>query len=59
MKSREVYEFWMQNDYFDEETREELARISNDPDEIEERFYRDLEFGTGAFGAQSEQVRTG
>lgn len=47
MKSREVYEFWMQNDYFDEETREELARISNDPDEIEERFYRDLEFGTG------------
>ena len=47
MKSREAFEFWMKSDYFDEDTKKELEKISNDPAEIEERFYRDLEFGTG------------
>jgi phosphoglucomutase len=41
------YEVWAKNPYFDEETREELMRIAGDPKEIEERFYKDLEFGTG------------
>lgn len=43
---REKYEFWKNNKFFDEETRLELAAIS-DEKEIEERFYKDLEFGTG------------
>lgn len=47
MNSRETYEFWMQSGYFDPDTKMELERIKDDPDEIEERFYRDLEFGTG------------
>src|SRR5659263_25408 len=40
------YEEWLNNEYFDEKTREELKSISNDPKEIEDRFYMDLEFGT-------------
>ncbi len=41
------YELWSQDPYFDELTRAELLAIRSDPDEIEERFYRELEFGTG------------
>lgn len=37
----------MQSDYFDAETKKELAQIRDNQGEIEERFYRDLEFGTG------------
>ena len=33
--------------YFDEATRDELKSIANDEKEIEDRFYKDLEFGTG------------
>lgn len=47
MKAKEAYEFWMKDSYFDEETKSELAAIREDEKEIEERFYRDLEFGTG------------
>lgn len=47
MNIREVYEFWMKDSYFDECTKRELAAIADDEKEIEERFYRDLEFGTG------------
>lgn len=43
---REKYEFWKNNEFFDEATRAELAAIS-DEKEIEDRFYKDLEFGTG------------
>lgn len=43
----ELYKLWSEDPYFDERTREELARIKDDPKEIEERFYRELEFGTG------------
>lgn len=41
------YNFWRQNPYFDEQTREELESIKDNIKEIEERFYKDLEFGTG------------
>ncbi|MCR4435827.1 MAG: phospho-sugar mutase [Clostridiales bacterium] len=41
------FKFWMQNEYFDKETREELDKIKDREKEIEERFYKDLEFGTG------------
>ena len=38
---------WCYNMYFDEATRDELKSIANDEKEIEDRFYKDLEFGTG------------
>lgn len=41
------YEEWLNDTYFDEDTKEELKKISGDEDEINDRFYRDLEFGTG------------
>jgi len=40
------YEEWLNNEFFDEKTREELRSISEDPNEIQDRFYMDLEFGT-------------
>ncbi len=41
------YRDWLLNDYIDEETKAELKSIEGDEAEIEERFYKDLEFGTG------------
>jgi phosphoglucomutase len=41
------YNSWLENDYFDEETQKELESIRHNEKEIEERFYKDLEFGTG------------
>lgn len=43
----ELYKLWSEDPYFNERTHDELARIKDDPKEIEERFYRELEFGTG------------
>ncbi|MCB2290011.1 phospho-sugar mutase [Clostridium sp. CS001] len=40
------YEEWLNNEYFDDKTREELKAIAGDHKEIEDRFYTDLEFGT-------------
>ena len=47
MTAREQYEFWCNSPYFNEGTKQELKAIANDEKEIEERFYRELEFGTG------------
>ena len=47
MDYREPFELWLQDDYFDEKTKEELLAIRNDDKEVEDRFYKDLEFGTG------------
>ncbi|ADU74061.1 alpha-phosphoglucomutase [Acetivibrio thermocellus AD2] len=47
MRSSALYKFWVENDYFDAETKKELLSIKDNPKEIEERFYKDLEFGTG------------
>ena len=47
MEARETYELWLKDSYFDAKTKEELQSIAEDAEEIEERFYRDLEFGTG------------
>jgi len=44
---RSLYELWLGDEYFDEDTKKELLSIKDDPSEIEERFYKDLEFGTG------------
>ncbi|MGN0383551.1 MAG: phospho-sugar mutase [Eubacterium sp.] len=46
MNYKDLYKEWLQNPYFDENTKEELKAIANDEKEIEERFYKDLEFGT-------------
>ena len=47
MDAKSTYEFWVEDSCFDEDTKKELRGIAGDADEIEERFYRDLEFGTG------------
>lgn len=47
MEYMQKYENWINNSYFDEKTREELKGIAHDEKEIKERFYKDLEFGTG------------
>ena len=44
---KKKYEEWLNDPYFDEDTKKELKNISGDEDEINDRFYRDLEFGTG------------
>ncbi len=46
MSYQEKYEEWLENDYFDEETKQELKSIDEEA-EIEDRFYTDLDFGTG------------
>jgi len=47
MDAKKTYEFWLEDSYFDGKTKEELRGIANDAGEIEERFCKDLEFGTG------------
>ena len=42
-----IYHEWLNNPYFDKETREELLLIRSDEKEIQDRFYKNLEFGTG------------
>lgn len=46
MNYKDRYEQWLRDDFFDENTRKELSALT-DEKEIEDRFYRDLEFGTG------------
>jgi len=41
-----IYQEWLSNPYFDEDTKAELRAIEGDENEIKERFYMDLEFGT-------------
>ena len=57
---KEVYEQWLSNPYFDEATKEELKNIAEDDNEIKERFYMDLEFGTaglrGIIGAGTNRM---
>ncbi|MDE6419853.1 MAG: phospho-sugar mutase, partial [Lachnospiraceae bacterium] len=43
----EQYQFWCEDSYFDAETKAELAAIKDNAAEIEDRFYKELEFGTG------------
>lgn len=62
MNYRAVYESWLTSDYFDEQTKEELRKIAGNEKEIEDRFYRDLEFGTGGMrgviGAGTNRMNT-
>ncbi|RHG16403.1 phospho-sugar mutase [Blautia obeum] len=60
MDYKEVYEQWIANPYFDGATKEELKSIAEDENEIKERFYMDLEFGTaglrGIIGAGTNRM---
>ena len=47
MDYKEQYNFWLADGYFDEGTKEELLGIQGNEAEIEDRFYKELEFGTG------------
>ena len=42
-----LYELWLTDPNIDEATKAELRTISDQPKEIEDRFYKDVEFGTG------------
>jgi phosphoglucomutase len=44
---KQKYQEWLENPNIDEETKRELKSIENNEQEIEDRFYKDLEFGTG------------
>ena len=46
MNYKEEYKKWCEDPSFDEETRKELISIKDDEEEIKDRFYKELEFGT-------------
>mgnify|MGYP004498021943 FL=1 len=54
------YKRWCESDEFDEETKKELLSIMGDKEEIEDRFYKELEFGTaglrGIIGAGTNRM---
>lgn len=60
MDYKKTYERWINSPAVDEDTKEELRSIANDEKEIEERFYRELEFGTagmrGIIGAGTNRI---
>ena len=60
MGYKEIYNEWLTNAYFDADTKAELERIASDENEIKERFYTDLEFGTaglrGIIGAGTNRM---
>lgn len=47
MNYKEQYDIWLADSYFDEKTKAELQSIAGEDKEIEDRFYKELEFGTG------------
>ncbi len=47
MSYMEQYRYWCEDDYFDDATKAELQKIKDNDQEIQDRFYKDLEFGTG------------
>src|SRR5690554_999661 len=59
MSYKEKYKYWLENEFFDEETKLELRSIT-DEKEIEDRFYTDLSFGTaglrGIVGAGTNRM---
>ncbi len=60
MDYRAKYEKWLNNEFFDEETRKELMEIKNNEEEIQDRFYKELNFGTaglrGKIGAGTNRM---
>ena len=60
MNYLDEYKKWCESDEFDEETKKELLQIKDKPEEIEDRFYKELEFGTaglrGIIGAGTNRI---
>ena len=60
MNYLEEYKKWCESDEFDEATKQELLAIKDDEAEIEDRFYKELEFGTaglrGIIGAGTNRM---
>lgn len=60
MNYNEKWEYWLTSPVVDENTKEELKKIADNPEEIKERFYQDLEFGTaglrGILGAGTNRM---
>lgn len=60
MNYLEEYKRWCESPEFDEETKNELIAIKDDKNEIEDRFYKELEFGTaglrGIIGAGTNRM---
>ncbi|WP_148410212.1 phospho-sugar mutase [Murimonas intestini] len=60
MDYKKIYDEWLSNPYFDEATKAELKSIADDENEIKERFYTELEFGTaglrGIIGAGTNRM---
>ena len=55
-----VYQEWCNNEVFDENTRKELINLKGNDEEIKDRFYKELEFGTaglrGVIGAGTNRM---
>lgn len=60
MSYKDIYNEWIESSYFDEDTKDELRGIADDENEIKERFYKSLEFGTagmrGIIGAGTNRI---
>ena len=60
MSYKDIYNEWMESSYFDEDIKDELRGIADDENEIKERFYKSLEFGTagmrGIIGAGTNRI---
>ncbi|MFL1470061.1 phospho-sugar mutase [Paraclostridium bifermentans] len=60
MNYKDVYNMWLKDEYFNNEIRKELDSIKHDENEIKERFYKNLEFGTaglrGIIGAGTNRM---
>lgn len=60
MNYLEEYKKWCESEEFDSETKEELLKVKDDEKEIEDRFYKELEFGTaglrGIIGAGTNRM---
>ena len=59
MGYREKYDEWLTSTYFDADTKAELKEIESNEKEIEDRFYKDLEFGTAGQTVRPPVTRRG
>ena len=61
-EAQKQLEYWLNDPYFDDATKQELMAVRNDEKEVEERFYKELEFGTGGLrgiiGAGTNRMNT-
>ena len=60
MNYLDEYKNWCENDFFDADTKRELDKIKDNEEEIKDRFYKELEFGTaglrGVIGAGTNRM---